>query len=142
MAAETKAAPKKKPAPAKAETKEKAKPAADATGATIGRDTAGRKVLKFNALEIEGEHDTPNVIIIQEWTPPKDAVIEDQATDDLDRVFTGIRALNRPFDRELADAPDSEAILKESEVREEERRLLESDKQNKQAQRVRKTSLR
>ena len=107
----------------------------------IKRDAKGNKILKFNALEIEGDHETPNVIIIQEWTPPKDTEIKDKATDDLDRVFTGIRSLNRQFDQELRESPDVETISKEAEARKEEQRLLEEGKPRQQ-ERSRKTSLR
>ncbi|MCB0220493.1 MAG: hypothetical protein KDH09_12410 [Chrysiogenetes bacterium] len=97
--------------------------------------------LKFNALEIEGERDTPNVIIIQEWTPPTNANIQDEATDELDRVFAGIRSLNRQFDKELKQAADEGAISEEATEKLEERRLREAQ-QPKPKKRSSKTSLR
>jgi len=123
-------------APAQAPT-----PAAGAAGVSSKQRVVGGKILRFDALKIEGEHDTPDVIIIQEWTPPKDQVIEDKASDDLDRVFTGIRSLNRGFSHELSATPDSDSISAESKARGEEQKLFEREKPEK-AERNRKTSLR
>lgn len=97
--------------------------------------------LKFNALEIEGERDTPNVIVIEAWSPPKDTDIQDEAADELDRVFAGIRSLNREFDKELKQAEDEDTITEEAAEKLESRRLRESQKP-KPKKRSSKTSLR
>ena len=96
--------------------------------------------LKFNTLEIEGERETPNVIIIQEAPVPKNK-IEDAAVDDLDRVFAGIRSLNLQFDKEFKQASDVTEIGDEASSKLEERRLREAQ-QPKPVKPSSKTSLR
>ncbi len=114
---------------------------ASAGKVTSTQRTVGGKILRFDALKIEGEHETPDVIIIQEWTPPRDQVIEDKASDDLDQIFSGIRSLNREFGHELSATPDSDSISAESKARSEEQKLYQREKPRK-ADRSRKTSLR
>lgn len=116
-----------------------AQEAKDQAGKSQGRKSG---VIRMEGLTIEGERETPNVIIIQEWTPPKDQKVEDKASDDLDRVFTSIRSLNRQFDGELKETEDAQEISEEAQLREEEQELLDEERPTGSEQRTRKTSLR